>query len=138
MRSTEEIDRRSRLALETPLLRFLGATIVDGDEGTIALSIPLNDSALNAVGALHGGVIATALDVAAYLAVVPHLAPEEEAITVAFAASYLAGPKPDDSLRAAGSFLRRSRRVAFLTAELRSEEAVLAVANVTKAIRSAS
>jgi uncharacterized protein (TIGR00369 family) len=136
MSSTGEVDPRSRRALETPLLRFLGAYLVGGDAEARTLSIPLNDNALNAVGALHGGAIATVLDVAAYLAVVPHLAPQEEAITIAFAASYLAAPAGGEKLRVDGSFLRRTRRLAFLSAELRSEGALLALANVTKAVRS--
>jgi uncharacterized protein (TIGR00369 family) len=131
-----EVDLRSRRALETPLLRFLGASLIANGTEPFALSIPLNENALNAVGALHGGVIATVLDVAAYLAVAPHLAPEEEAITIALAASYLAAPPPGGKLRAGGSLLRRTRRLAFLSAELRSEGTLLAVANVTKSIRS--
>jgi uncharacterized protein (TIGR00369 family) len=118
------------------LLRFLGASLIESRGQPATLSIPLNDNALNAVGVLHGGVIATVLDVAAYLAVVPHLAPQEEAVTIAFAASYVAAPAHDATLRVCGSFLRRSRRVAFLSAELRSESALLALANVTKSVRS--
>jgi uncharacterized protein (TIGR00369 family) len=93
---------------------------------------------LNAVDALHGGVIATVLDVAAYLAVVPHLSTGEEAITIAFSASYIAGARPDEQLRAKGSLIRRTRGLAFASAELRSASGLLALANVTKAIRGSS
>jgi uncharacterized protein (TIGR00369 family) len=132
---SEHTERRSRLALGTPLLRFLEARLLgEGDEaGTI--SVVVNEKSLNAVGALHGGAIATLLDVGAYLAVVPHLAPAEEAITHAFAASYLAPAQPGESLRACGRLLRRTGRLAFVVAELRSESVLLAAANVTKSIR---
>jgi uncharacterized protein (TIGR00369 family) len=136
MISTENVDPRCRRALETPLLRFLGASMIESRGQPATLSIPLSDNARNAVGALHGGVIATVLDVAAYLAVVPHLAQQEEAVTIAFAASYVAAPAHDATPRVRGSFLRRSRRLAFLSAELRSGSALLARANVTKSVRS--
>jgi uncharacterized protein (TIGR00369 family) len=95
-------------------------------------------NALNAVDALHGGVIATILDVAAYLAVVAHLSATEEATTVAFSASYVAPARPGEQLRASGSLIRRTRRLAFASAELRSDSNLLALANVTKAIRVSS
>jgi acyl-coenzyme A thioesterase PaaI-like protein len=93
---------------------------------------------VNAVDALHGGVIATVLDVAAYISVLPHLATDEEAITVAFAAQYVAGAEREELLRARGSFTRRTRRLAFAGAELHCESGLLARAAVTKAIRSSS
>jgi len=95
-------------------------------------------NALNAVDALHGGVIATVLDVAAYLAVVPHLSSREDAVTIAFAASYIAPARPDEQLRASGSLIRRTRGLAFASAELRGDSGLLALANVTKVIRASS
>jgi uncharacterized protein (TIGR00369 family) len=133
--ATEEIDRRSRRALEVPLLRFLEASLVDRVDGCWSIGLTPSANVLNAVDALHGGVIATVLDVAAYLAVVPHLSTEEEAITIAFSASYIAGARPDEQLRANGSLMRRTRGLAFASAELRSASGLLACANVTKAIR---
>lgn len=134
-RSPEEIERRRARALEVPLLRFLGASLLDGREPQAAVSLALTEKALNAVGALHGGVIATILDVAAYIAVLPELTPEEEAVTHAFAGSYIAAPEAGQELRATGSLLRRTRRLAFVSAELRSDEKLLALATVTKSVR---
>jgi uncharacterized protein (TIGR00369 family) len=119
-------------------MRFLGASRADGEGESDGLSLPLSSNALNAIGALHGGAIATVLDVAAYLAVLPHLAVEEEAVTHAFAASYLAAAQPGEHLRATAVLLRRTRRLAFLSAELRSETTLLATASVTKSILRAS
>lgn len=135
MTSAESTSSRAQRALETPLLRFLGASRTEDGGEPDGLSVELTGNALNAIGALHGGAIATLLDVAAYLAVIPHLTADEEAMTHAFAASYLAAAQPGDHLRATGKLLRRTRRVAFLAAELRSGTTLLAVANVTKSIR---
>ena len=128
-----ETAERARQVTEVPLLRFLGATLA-GDEDARSLVLDWHPNVLNAADALHGGVIATVLDLAAYLAVLPALSGDEEAVTHGFTASYLAVASPGESLRACGTVLRRSRRLAFLQSELRSDDALLAVATVTKSI----
>jgi uncharacterized protein (TIGR00369 family) len=133
--TADEIDRRSRSALAVPLMRFLNASLVERVDGCWSIGLPLSSDLLNAVDGLHGGVIATVLEVAAYLAVVPHLSTEEEAVTIAFAASYVAGAPSGEQLRASGTLIRRTRALAFVGAELRSDSGLLACANVTKAIR---
>jgi uncharacterized protein (TIGR00369 family) len=132
--SAEDVELRSRQAIDVPLLRFLGAELVDGHGRGHAVSVPLTDNAVNAIGAPHGGVIATLLETAAYLALAPQMSSEENAITHAFAASYLAAPESRADLLATGALLRRSRRLAFVFAELRSQEELLATATVTKSI----
>jgi uncharacterized protein (TIGR00369 family) len=129
---------RSDRALAVPLLCFLGASLADGPDGFWSIDLRRGANSLNAVDALHGGVIATVLDVAAYLAVLPQLATAEEAVTIAFSAAYLATAAPDQPLRATGDFIRRTRHLAFATAELRSEDHLLALATVTKAVRSST
>jgi uncharacterized protein (TIGR00369 family) len=138
MQPIDEVDRRSQSALEVPLLRFLAASLLDRSDGFWSLGLTPGPNVLNAVDALHGGVIATVLDVAAYLAVVPHLSTEEEAITIAFSASYIAPAPPNEQLHATGSLIRRTRALAFASAELRSDSGLLALANITKAIRVSS
>jgi uncharacterized protein (TIGR00369 family) len=134
-RSQGAVERRAQRALEVPLLRFLNAALADPVEGAWSIVLVPGPSALNALNALHGGVIATLLDVAAYLAVLPQLAEGEDTVTVAFAASYVAAAGPNDELRGSGCLIRRSRHLAFASAELRSESGLLALASVTKAIR---
>jgi acyl-coenzyme A thioesterase PaaI-like protein len=121
-------------------MRFLGASLAPaaGHDGAWRIELEQGPNSLNAVDALHGGVIATVLDVAAYLSVLPHLAAEEEAITVAFAAQYVAATGSRAALSARGSFTRRSRRLAFANASLYCEDRLLASAAVTKAIRTSS
>jgi uncharacterized protein (TIGR00369 family) len=134
----DDIDRRSRHAVEVPLLRFLGASLLDRADGPWSIGLTPGPETLNAVAGLHGGAIATVLEVAAYLAVVPHLTTEEEAITIAFSASYIAAAPPDQQLRASGRLIRRTRALAFVTVELRGDGELLALASVTKAIRVSS
>lgn len=119
---------------------FLGASLAPGEDtdGVWRIELEQGASSLNAVEALHGGAIATVLDVAAYLSVLPHLAADEEAITIAFAAQYMAAAGSRAPLHARGSFTRRSRRLAFADADLYCEDRLLARASVTKAIRATS
>jgi uncharacterized protein (TIGR00369 family) len=130
----DDVGARGRLALSAPLVRFLGAELVEDQGGKLEVCFTVDDNALNAVGGLHGGAIAMVLETAAYLAVVSQLAPDEEATTHAFAASYLAAPERGDRLLASGTLLRRTRRMAFVNAELRARSALIAVATVTKTI----
>jgi uncharacterized protein (TIGR00369 family) len=137
-RSPAEVKLRSDRALAVPLLRFLGASLAAGPDGFWGIDLQRGANSLNAVDALHGGAIATVLDVAAYLAVLPQLTAAEEAVTIAFSASYVAAAGPDQPLRATGAFIRRTRHLAFATAELCSAGRSLAIATVTKAIRGSS
>ena len=135
--SPVEIEERAKRALDVPLLRFLDASLTLNSDRTFSIDLPVSERSHNAAGALHGGAIATVLDVAAYLAVLPHLEPDEEAVTHAFAASYMAASSAPGHLQASAHLLRRTRRVAFVLAELSSEGDLIASATVTKSLRQA-
>jgi uncharacterized protein (TIGR00369 family) len=51
---------------EVPLINLLGARPVDAQDPTAGLSFVVTEETLNAAGALHGGVLGTVLDLAAY------------------------------------------------------------------------
>jgi acyl-CoA thioesterase len=127
-------DRAAR-ALAVPLLHFLGAGLIDERDPAKGILLVTTSGALNAAGWLHGGAIATVLDVAAYLAVTEALAADEEAMTHGFSASYLAGVTVGEELRATARVLRRGRHIAFIAAELRTNDRLIATATVTKSIR---
>jgi uncharacterized protein (TIGR00369 family) len=134
MSSSAETTRRLRLALDVPLLQFLGVSGVDDRDPAAGIKFAQSAETLNAVDALHGGAIATVLDVAAYLALLPQLADDEEAVTHMVSLSYLARPEAGAQLKATGEVLRRGRRLAFVSAALRSGDRLLATASVTKSI----
>jgi len=131
----ELAQERARRALGVPLLGFLGADPLDPHDVFRGIRLQVKPSALNAVGGLHGGAIAAVLDVAAYLAVLSALEADEEATTHAFAASYLDAAAHGEELTATAQLLRRGRHVAFVAAELRGGDRLLATATVTKSIR---
>jgi uncharacterized protein (TIGR00369 family) len=89
---------------------------------------------LSAAGVLHGGVIAAALDLAAYLSVIPTLGRGEQAVTHAIAASYLSNTQIGERLVARSSLLKRTRHLAFASASLTSGDRLIATASMTKSI----
>jgi uncharacterized protein (TIGR00369 family) len=125
---------RADTALGVPLLRFLGAELLDGDDPSAGLAVVAGDQSVNAVDYLHGGAISTVLDVAAWLSVLPELGDDEEAITHNLFVSYLTAVKESTPLVPTARVVRRSRRLAFAAAELRDGERLVATAQVTKSI----
>ena len=104
-----ETARRTHLALDAPLLRFLGAFAVDDRDPAAGIELAQTPNALNGVDALHGGAIATVLETAAYLALLPQLADDEEAVTHMVSLSYLGRPEAGARLKATGEVLRRNQ-----------------------------
>lgn len=133
-RTHEEVLEVARRALSVPLLRLLDADLIEPDNPAAGTTIHVTDSALNAVDTLHAGAIATLLEITAYLTLLPDLAADEEAATHAFSASYLRAGHSKDELRCTASVIRRSRRLAFVSAELTGNGELLAIATVTKSI----
>lgn len=129
-----ETSARAAAALDVPLLSFLGASLLDADNPAAGIAFVAGEHSVNAVDFLHGGAISTILDVAAYLSLLPDLDDEEEAITHALFVSYLAAVKGATSLVASGRVLRRGKRLAFVAAELRDRDRLVATAQVTKSV----
>jgi uncharacterized protein (TIGR00369 family) len=83
---------------------------------------------------LHGSVVTTLLDVASYLALLPHLAAGEHAVTQDLSASLLRAAAADSRVEVRGTVLRRGRTLAFLRAEATVDGALVATGQVTKSI----
>jgi uncharacterized protein (TIGR00369 family) len=121
-------------ALGVPLLRFLDVSAVSPQDPRAGISLAPAANVLNAVDLPHAGAISTILEIAAYLALVPDLSPDEEAVSHALFVSYVARAEAETPLTASGQVVRRTRRLAFVTAELNQDGRLLATAHVTKSI----
>jgi uncharacterized protein (TIGR00369 family) len=120
--------------LEIPLNRFLGMQLRDPADPSAGIWFPVGPSAQNQAGVLHGGVVTTLLDTACYLALLPHLADDEHAVTHDLTVSLLRPVAADARVDVVGTVLRRGRAVAFLRAEATVDGAVVAAAQVTKSV----
>ena len=135
-RSGDDIRAVARATLGVPLLRLVDARLVDESDPKAGTSVVVDDAALNAVGSLHAGIMATLLEVTAYLALLPDLATTEEAATHAFSASYVRPSHAGDQLRCSATVSHRSRRLAFVGSRLERDGELIATATVTKSILS--
>ncbi|MCW2677969.1 MAG: uncharacterized protein JWR70_3009 [Modestobacter sp.] len=120
--------------LDIPLHRFLGVELLDPADPTAGIWFPVGVPAQNQVRLLHGGVVTALLDVASYLALLPHLAADEHAVTHDQSVSLLRPVAADRRVEVVGTVLRRGRSVAFLRAEASVEGTVVATAQVTKTV----
>jgi acyl-CoA thioesterase len=79
----------SELAGGATVWRLLGIELVNDDEGSYILRLPVEEKLLQYYGKVHGGVIATLFDAAAGIALNQEIDPEKGASTVEFKLNYL-------------------------------------------------
>jgi uncharacterized protein (TIGR00369 family) len=125
---------RVQAVLDIPLHRFLGVRLLDPADPAAGISFPVAEAAQNQAAVLHGGVVTALLDVASYLALLPHLDDAEHAVTHDLTVSLLRPVSADEQVAVVGGVLRRGRAVAFLRAEATVNGRIVAAAQVTKSI----
>ncbi len=125
---------RVQAVLDIPLHRFLDVRILDPADPAAGISFPAGEAAQNQAAVLHGGVVTALLDVASYLALLPHLDDAEHAVTPDMSVSLLRPLGAEAQVAVVGSVLRRGRAVAFLRAEAPVDGRTVAAAQVTKSI----
>ncbi|MGY1736076.1 PaaI family thioesterase [Geodermatophilus sp. SYSU D00684] len=134
MSSPEVAAARVQAVLDIPLHRHLGMQLRDPADPTAGIWFPVGAAAQNQAALLHGGVVYTFLDVAAFLSLLPSLGDGEHAVTHDLTASLLRPVRAGARVDVTGSVLRRGRAVAFLRAEATVDGALVASAQVTKTI----
>jgi uncharacterized protein (TIGR00369 family) len=125
---------RVQAVLDIPLHRFVGVQLLDPADPPAGIWFPVGPSAQNQVRLLHGGVVTALLDVASYLALLPHLADHEHAVTHDQAVSLLRPVGADSRVEVVGTVLRRGRAVAFMRADATVDGRLVATAQVTKTV----
>lgn len=120
--------------LEIPLHRFLGVALIDDSDPRGGIRCAVGDSALNNGGVLHGGIVTALLDVACYLALLPDLADDVNAVTHDLTASLMRPVSPGSSIYVHATVLRRGRSIAFLRAEATVDDVLVATGQVTKTL----
>lgn len=125
---------RVQAVLDIPLHRFLGMQLRDPADPSSGIWFPVDEPAQNQAEVLHGGVVYTLLDVASFLALLPHLGEDEHAVTHDLSVSLLRPVAAGARVDVTGTVLRRGRAVAFMRAEATVEGVVVAAAQVTKSV----
>lgn len=120
--------------LDIPLHRFLGVGLRDEADPAAGIRFPVGPAAQNPAGMLHGGVVYALLDVASFLALLPHLGEGEHAVTHDVSASLLRPVGAGAEVEVTATVLRRGRAVAFMRAEATVEGVLVATGQVTKTV----
>jgi uncharacterized protein (TIGR00369 family) len=126
--------KRATLALDAPLHEFLGFSWVDEANPVAGLFVAPSARTLNGAGSVHAGTLATLIELAAYVSILPELKEHEQSVTHQFSAAYLAAADNETRLIARGEVLRRTGRVAFVAVSVRQADRLIASAQVTKSI----
>ena len=134
MPSDSVLAARVQAVLDIPLHRFLGMQLRDAADPSAGIWFEVDEPAQNQAGVLHGGVIYTLMDVAAFLALLPSLSDEEHAVTHDVTVSLIRPVAAGRRVDLTGTVLRRGRSVAFLRAEATVDGEVVAAAQVTKSV----
>lgn len=116
----------SVIALDNPLLEYLGVQLVEWGTGQCELRLAIGPQHLNRQASLQGGVVATLLDAACGYAGLRNAdaAAPTHALTVMLNISYLS--KADHgTVRALGRVTRAGRSLYFAQGELMTEDARL-------------
>ena len=120
-----------------PLHRLLGIALVELGRTRAVFSMPIRESAFNSSGNLHGGSIATLIDVAAgtTAALASGFKPGEQTLVTAdLHVRYLARPR-GDVVYASGDVLRAGRQLIVVDARVTDEEdRLIAVADFSSMI----
>ena len=94
------------------LLAFIGEIGVRRDDGAVCFEVRLKEGALNPLGILHGGALASLFDVAMYEVA----RTGGEAVTVSQETKFLSAIRADAPLYVEAEALRAGRRTVFCTA----------------------
>ena len=138
MPSPTALTARVQAVLDIPLHRFLGMELREPAEPSAGIWFPVAGPAQNQAAMLHGGVVYTLLDVASFLALLPHLSDDEHAVTHDLTVSLLRPVTAGKRVDVRGTVLRRGRAVSFMRAEATVEGEIVAAAQVTKSVVRAS
>lgn len=126
--STEQYQRVQRAFEAVPFARLLGIQLEGVSPGLAVLSMPVRDDHKQNHGVVHGGAIASLIDSAMAIAIIPFLAEKEGTTTVDLTIHYLR-PLTEGVATAIARVTRQGRRLIVVSTEvIDSEEKVVAIA----------
>lgn len=127
-------DHRLDVLMATELHRHMGLRQADPHDIKAGLTLEVTPALVNNSRMLHGGLVATVLDVAAAHAIFPLLQDNEVVLTNSLSISYLRPVPLGSKVWARATLLRRGRATAFLRSEAGIGNKTVATAQVVKAI----
>lgn len=132
--SSPDLPARAAAALALPIAAAADARLLDPADPSAGVRATATGATGNGVGGMHASALAALLEAAGFLAVLPHLAAEEHAVTHAVTLHLLAPVALGSTVLTRGSLDRRTRRLAFVTAWAESAGEVVARAQLVKSV----
>jgi len=102
-------------------LEFLGFRLIDWREGFVRMDMQIRPDHRNTVGYLHGGVIASLLDISGALAGSYGRSKESVSVTINMSTNYLS-PLQGDSVTAEAELVRSTRSLFFTQSRILDPE----------------
>ena len=109
---------------------LVGLDVLRADDGSVTVGLDARDEHLNPFGTVHGGAIATLVDVAMGEAVATKDGEKGAPATIEMKVTYLDPGKPG-RLEAVANVRRRGKRITIVEAEVRQGDDVVALALAT-------
>lgn len=117
-----------------PFAKLLGIELESSEPGHAVLSMPIRPELLQNHRVAHGGSIATVIDSAMAIAIMPMLAENERTTTVDLTIHYLR-PLTQGTARASARVVRAGKRVITVSAELFDDQEKLAATALSTYLR---
>lgn len=127
-------DHRLDALMATPLHGYMGLVEASPGDTSQGLVLTVDPKIANNSAMMHGGMVATSIDVSAAYAIFPLLADNEVVLTNSLTISYLRPAPIGSTIWARAEVLRRGRATAFIRSEVGIGEKLIATAQVVKAI----
>ncbi|PKB70467.1 MAG: hypothetical protein BZY87_10060 [SAR202 cluster bacterium Io17-Chloro-G6] len=106
---------------ESSFARHLDIRVADPDDGSSAVTMPINPTHLQQAGRVQGGIVATLADYAFYRAVKPLLKPGEVTTTIEMKINFLA-PAEKGELTATAKIISPGRRLVVGEMEVKDQD----------------
>ncbi len=132
---TDDQRRRvERMRDAVPFLKLLGIEVESVGPGAATLLLPVREELTRNDGIIHGGAVASVIDSAFAVAIIPLLAENERTVTVDLTIHYLR-PLSGGAARTNARVVRAGRRVITVSAELFDENDKLAATALSTYLR---
>ncbi|WP_052728247.1 PaaI family thioesterase [Domibacillus tundrae] len=116
-----DIHSRVKTMAEGNVWKLFGVNVLKGTDGECELEIEMKEEFKQSYGSMHGGVIATALDMSMAAAISTTLEDNKYCNTIDLYTSYLR-PMAGSRLIAKAAIVKNGKRVAVLNADAFNEE----------------
>ncbi len=132
--SPDVLKKRMDLAMDLPYHKFLGLKLLKSEAGVAELELLPSENSINAGGVVHGGIIYSLLDSAAYVAMLPLLHDNQNGVTHDIHVSVMRAAPIDKPIIFRGEIRKTGKRLVFCDSEAWCDNKLIATGHLTKSI----